>query len=134
LSAGEKFIAAWQSNSGLQKCAILFGKYIDEPVESQNKGAIRAEVYGLYMPPQEFLPNGVEIQNDPYESDVIKVAAVLGLVPIGWAITTLPRDASDNSAIFMSGTEIRQAAKYQQKFSDEYGHSRFVTMVVQCND
>ncbi len=84
------------------------------------------------MPPQEFLPDGVEILNDPYEADVIKVAEVLGLVPVGWAITTLPRETSDNSTIFMSGAEIRQAARFQQKFSDEYGHSKFVTMVIQC--
>jgi hypothetical protein len=111
---------------------MLFGKYIDEPVESQNKGAIRAEVYGLHMPPQEFLPNGVLILNDPYESDVIQVAKALGLEPVGWAITTLPRDTAENSSIFMSGAEIRQAARFQNKFSDEYGHSRFVTMIIQC--
>lgn len=84
------------------------------------------------MPPQEPTPTGVILINDPHERDVIQVADEFGLFPVGWIITTLPRHSENGDEIFMSGQEIRQAAKYQNRFSDDNGHSRFVTMVIQC--
>lgn len=94
-AAGEKFIAGWNANPGLQQAAILFGRFIDEPTTTGNFGAIRAEVECLYKPPQESLPDGVNLLRDTQEANVLKVVAELGLEPVGWAITTLPRGGKE---------------------------------------
>ncbi|XXQ31615.1 MPN domain-containing protein [Plasmodiophora brassicae] len=136
-AAGEKFIAGWNANPGLQQAAILFGRFIDEPTTTGNFGAIRAEVECLYKPPQESLPDGVNLLRDTQEANVLKVVAELGLEPVGWAITTLPRGGKEYGGdVFLSGREVRQAARFQLKFGSnaELGHSRFVTMVIQHNE
>eukprot|EP00474_Spongospora_subterranea_P004770 CRZ05228.1 hypothetical protein [Spongospora subterranea] len=135
VAAGERFISTWSANPGIQRAAILFGRFIDEPTETGNIGAIRAEVEGIYIPPQEGLPDGVRLLRDPHEASNLKVAAELGLEPVGWAITTLPRSGKEyGGEVFLSGREVRQAARFQLKFSDNLNHSRFVTMVIQYNN
>lgn len=133
-AAGNKFVSEWQVNPGLQRAALLFGKYIDEPEASNNVGAVRAEVYSLYCPLQRHEHNGVEFMHDPNESNVMEIARVMGLEVVGWAITTLPRSSDRHGRVFMSGREVRQAARFQSRFSDQWGHSRFVSMVVEYND
>ncbi|KMS93409.1 hypothetical protein BVRB_031770, partial [Beta vulgaris subsp. vulgaris] len=64
----------------------------------------------------------------------LKIAADLGLEPVGWAVTTLPRDdPAYGGEVFLSAREVRQAARFQLKYCDKLGHSRFVTMVFQYN-
>lgn len=47
----------------------------------------------------------------------------------------MPRGGAEYGGdVFMSGREVRQAARFQNKFADELGHSRFVSLVVQHNE
>ncbi len=61
-----------------------------------------------------------------------QMAARLKLEPVGWIITTLPREgAKYGGKVFLSSAEIRQAARFQHRYKDENGHSRFVTVVLE---
>ena len=95
-------------------------QYIDEPTESKNTGAIRAEVEAVYVPggcrsaplcsheifrtkcicmcvcvclAQERKSDCVRFLKDRHEKNVMAIAKALGLSCVGWAITTLPRGA-----------------------------------------
>ena len=57
----EKFIQQWQKNPEKQRACVFFGRYIDEPTETGNIGAVRAEVFTAYYPPQIMKPDGVEL-------------------------------------------------------------------------
>ena len=103
-----------------------------EPTEHQTEGAVRAEVSGIPMPPQEMLPDGVLVLEDPYLDAIVRVAGAMGLEPVGWAVTTLPRTDDKHGEVFLSGSELRQAARFQERFGNRHGHSKFVTMVIQC--
>lgn len=127
--AGERFTALWQQNPGLQWAALLFGHVNPEPT-APDSGAVRAHVCALYVPSQEPGPTGVFFRKDT--CPIVRVAAALGLQPVGWAITTLPRAAND--PVFLSGREIRQAARFQAKYANALGHAQFVTMVIEYND
>eukprot|EP00455_Lapot_gusevi_P038225 TRINITY_DN4282_c0_g1_i2.p1 TRINITY_DN4282_c0_g1~~TRINITY_DN4282_c0_g1_i2.p1 ORF type:complete len:360 (+),score=71.36 TRINITY_DN4282_c0_g1_i2:40-1119(+) len=134
-AAGNRFVSEWLNAPELQRAAIMFGTYIDEPEATENEGAIRAVVQSLYYPPQENLPQGVRFLRDPKEATVLKIAQTLGLEPVGWVITTLPReDEKYGGEMLLSGPEVRQAAKFQNRFKDEEtGLSKFVTMVIKHN-
>jgi len=115
-----------------QRAAILFGKYLPEPEETKNQGAIRAQVYALYEPPQEGLATGVRFLRDPDEKTVHEVAERLGIEPVGWIITTMPRSGEKyGGKVFMSGAEVLQAARFQNRYKNDIGHSRFVTVVIE---
>jgi hypothetical protein len=132
------FYRSWsvENRRETQRAALLLGKYIDEPAESQNPGAIRAIVAALYEPPQDALTDGVRLLADPDEHVVLTVAAAMGLAPVGWVVTTGPRPGGEKygGKVFMSGLEVCQAAALQQKFASEDGHSRFVTVVLEQSD
>lgn len=75
----------------------------------------------------------LSVGRDPHKKRVNEIAKACGLDCIGWAITTLSRDGDQYGGdMLMSGAEIRQAAQFQHEFSDEYGHSKFVTVIIQC--
>lgn len=87
----------------------------------------------MYMPPQHMSPTGCEFLHDPFEQDTYAVARCLGLVPVGWVITSLPRSDEVFGTVFMSGAEIRQAARFQHTYGDSLEHARFVTMIMEYN-
>ncbi len=67
---------------------------------------------------------------------LIRVASALGIHPIGWAITALPRLPQEQygGAMVLSGAEVRQAARFQTRFTDAHtGRSPFFTLVFQMN-
>ncbi len=110
----------------------MIGNYIDEPADTKMEGGIRAQVHAIYEPPQEGLPAGVRFLRDPNEKVVHELAARLKLEPVGWIITTLHREgAKYGGKVFMSSAEIRQAARFQNRYKNEDGHSRFVTVVLE---
>lgn len=89
----------------------------------------------LYYPPQKLKPDGVQLSRNSTEKYVVQIAAACGLEPVGWVITTLPRSGEQYGGdMLMSGAEIRQAARFQDKWAkDDHGHSKFVTMIIQRN-
>eukprot|EP01083_Nonionella_stella_P075428 205065_1 len=133
-TAAEKFIQIWQTNPGLQRACLMFGTFVDEPTATQNVGAIRCLVQGLYVMPHTPQPLGVELKDDSQQARVLEIAAACGLVPVGWVVTTLPRGGDKyHGDMLMSGAEIRQAGRFQWQFRDEWEHSKFLTMVIQYN-
>ncbi len=132
------FYRSWSTENRRQtmRAAFLLGKYIDEPVESGNPGAIRALVAALYEPPQDGLADGVRLLVDANEALVASVAATMGLEVVGWVITTNPRLGGEKygGKVFMSGYEVCTAAALQQKYSNRTGQSRFVTVVLEHGD
>jgi len=116
-----------------QRAAMLFGTYIDEPEETKNPGAIRAEVQALYEPPQAALQTGgVRFINDPNEKNAYAIAKLFDLEVVGWVVTTTVREgAKYGGKVFMSGSEVRQAARYQARFKNAAGHSSFVTVILE---
>lgn len=131
----QSFYRRWlQKGPENQRAAILFGTYIDEPQSTQLRGAVRAQVQALYEPPQEALSGkkGVRFLKDPHELSVTSVAALLGLEPVGWVIATLPRSgAKYGGDVLLSGPEIKQAARFQERYKDDLSHSKFVTVVME---
>ena len=129
----QNFYREWVGNGAFgQSAIVLFGRHIEEPIVNGSMGAVRSEVYAAYKPPQQNTKHGIRFLKDPNETQVHKVASILGLMPVGWAVTTLPREGEKyHGKVFMSGMEIRQAASFQNRYKDDLGHSRFVTIVVE---
>lgn len=121
-----------RSGSLFQRAAILFGRYQDEPAETNNPGAIRAVVHSLYEPPQENAKDFVRFLKDPNEKLIHDLSSRLGLEVVGWILTTPPRSGEKyGGSVVMSGLEVQQAARFQQRYKNEYGYSRFVTVVME---
>lgn len=121
-----------------QRAAIMFGYYEDEPEASGMVGGIRANVQAMYEPPQESQSaiTHHRFLSDPDEKIVHEVADWLGFQPVGWIITCRERKggAKYKGTIFLSGSEVRQAARFQWRYKNEKGHSRFVTVVLEEGD
>jgi len=115
------------------RAALMFGRYMEEPAETKNPGAIRAVVHAFYEPPQELVTGGVRLLTDPEEKAVTHIAKLMNLEPVGWIVTTeaRPGGAKYMGKVFMSGAEVIQAAKLQNKYRDKSGHSRFVTVILE---
>ena len=129
----QPFYTSWvRSGTNKQRAAILFGRYIDEPAETNNPGAIRALALALYEPPQEGKANSITFTRDDREATVHAVASWLGMEPVGWIVATLPRSGDKyGGAVFMSGWEVTQAAAFQWRYRSSTGHSRFVSIVIE---
>jgi hypothetical protein len=115
-----------------QRAALFFGSYMDEPEETKNVGAIRAIVQAVYEPPQD---SKVELRflRDPNEVIVHEVANWMGVEPVGWVVGTLPRSGEKyGGQVFMSGNELRTAARFQNRYKNkDTGFSRFMTVVLE---
>jgi len=130
----QNFYRNWMlRDNRLQKAAIIFGYYEDEDKsEFFKEGAVKAVVQGLYEPPQEGQPTGVRFLRDPNEKNVHEVAKALGLEPIGWIVTTRPREGKKyGGKVILSGSEVRQAARFQERYKNALGQSRFITVVLE---
>ena len=58
----QPFYSTWmRGNTAKERAAILFGRYVPEPAETNNPGAVRALVHALYEPPQEGFKGGVRV-------------------------------------------------------------------------
>jgi len=129
------FYSSWlRSDTSKQRAAMLFGRYVPEPAETNNPGAIRAQVHALYEPPQEAKSGGgLRFTKDEREKTVHVVAERLGLECIGWVITTTARIGGEKygGKILMSGFEVEQASRLQLRYSNSTGYSRFVTLILE---
>jgi len=129
----QSFYQNWcRTGSTFQRAAILFGTYSDESAETNNPGAVRANVYALYEPPQENAKDFVRFLKDPHESTMHEVVRRLGLDVVGWVVATMPREGEKyGGKVFMSGLEVQQAARFQNRYKDAHGYSKFVTVVLE---
>jgi hypothetical protein len=129
-----RFVQAWlSSGSTFQRAAILFGRYSDEPEISNNPGAIRATVHALYEPPQENAAEYVRFLRDPHEATIHNLSNRLGLEVVGWMVTTPPGREGEKygGKVVLSGLEVQQAARFQNRYKNQYGYSNFVTVVLE---
>ncbi len=116
-----------------ERAAILIGRYVPEPAESHNPGAIRAQVHALYEPPQQPIPGGVQFGKDDKERWVHEVGKRLGLEAVGWVVAVPARQGGDKygGKILLSGAEVEQAARFQLRYAGTTGYSRFVTLLLE---
>ena len=131
----QPFYTAWmRGNTAKERGAILFGRYVPEPAESNNPGAVRALVHALYEPPQEGFRGGVKFLKDDREKAVHDVAQRVGLEAVGWVISVERREVADKygGKVLMSGPEVEQAARFQLRYPGaSSAYSRFVTLVLE---
>lgn len=103
----------------------LYGYYSEDPNYPEG---VRVNVEAIYEPNQIGEINGVETLEDPNEAKIDMLAESLSLEKVGWIFTSINHDT------FLSSTEIRRVAKYQEKYLVEhpegYKVSKFVTVVV----
>ena len=128
------FYSTWlRSNTAKEKAAVLFGRYVPEPAETHNPGAVRALVHALYEPPQEGVKGGVRFLKDDKERAVHEVAKRLGLEAVGWVVNSEPRPVAEKygGKVLMSGPEVEQAARFQLRYPGPGGYSRFVTLLLE---
>eukprot|EP01006_Ploeotia_vitrea_P037538 TRINITY_DN66140_c3_g1_i1.p1 TRINITY_DN66140_c3_g1~~TRINITY_DN66140_c3_g1_i1.p1 ORF type:complete len:595 (-),score=272.20 TRINITY_DN66140_c3_g1_i1:789-2573(-) len=132
----QQFYSEWvASGTHQQRAGILFGRYIETKPNKSQPSRVRALVQAIYTPPQQSVPKGIRFQNDPKEATMHRVAMALGLQPVGWLVTTLPREGKKyGGKVFLSGSEVRQAARFQNRYKDKLGHSKFVTVVLEHSD
>ena len=116
-----------------ERAAILIGRYIPEPAETNNPLAIRAQVHALYEPPQQSIPGGVQFGKDDRERLVHEVAKRLGMEAVGWVVAVPAREGGEKygGKILLSGAEVEQAARFQLRYAANTGYSRFVTLLLE---
>ena len=130
----QPFYSSWmRDNTAKEKAAILFGRYVPEPAETNNPGAVRALVHALYEPPQEGMKGGVRFLKDEREKAVHDVAKRLGLEAVGWVLNVERREVAEKygGKVLMSGPEVEQAARFQLRYPGASGYSRFVTLILE---
>ena len=130
----QPFYSSWmRGNTAKEKAAVLFGRYVPEPAETHNPGAVRAQVHALYEPPQEGSKGGVRFLKDEREAAVHEVAKRLGLEAVGWVVAVERREVAEQygGKVLMSGAEVEQAARFQLRYPGPSGYSRFVTLILE---
>jgi hypothetical protein len=129
----QNFYSNAMRNPTKQRAAILFGKFEAEPEETKNPGAVRAFIYAAYEPPQEFADKtGVRFVRDEKEKIVQEIASRLGLDAVGWVVTSQARSGEKyGGKVLLSGAEVQQAGRFQNKYSDKEGYSKFVTVLIE---
>ena len=142
----ENFLRFWRQ-SGQQRFGFLYGRY---EVYDKVPLGIKAIVSAIYEPPQESLPDGVELSmHEPDEDLVDRIASFLGLRRVGMIFTDLVDDGTGKGKVvcrrsgnsyFMSSSEIYYAAKLQLRYPSPCRHSssgrfgsKFVSVVASGN-
>jgi len=141
----QKFKSQWERNSAVQRCAYLIGRYefvennltqkktvstSFKAVDAESK-LMAAKIYALYEPPQKGDGRGVKLVKDHNEKLVDSVVAACNMKRIGMVYTTLPRGGKKyDGDIFMSGREIFNSARLQEKYKNpNTGFSKFVSLI-----
>ena len=140
-----KFKANWEKQSSTQRAAYLIGRYEKIPnnltkkkikttstqIEKKDSELMCAKIYALYEPPQRGKGRGVTLLKDHNEELIDSVIKACNMQRIGIVFTTLPRGGKKyNGDIFMSGREIFDAARLQEKYKNKNtGYSKFITLI-----
>jgi len=131
-----KFKRQWE-NSGVkkQRAAFLIGRYkrVANPLKTGSrvsdvrwpKEILRAQVFAYYEPNQIHQPRGVIFQQDDMLKKAIVISKAMDMEVIGWMITSEERGDT-----FLSGQEVIQASRMQNRFKNFGNFSRFVTVVI----
>eukprot|EP00656_Telonema_subtile_P019492 TRINITY_DN2072_c0_g1_i2.p1 TRINITY_DN2072_c0_g1~~TRINITY_DN2072_c0_g1_i2.p1 ORF type:complete len:575 (+),score=152.59 TRINITY_DN2072_c0_g1_i2:82-1806(+) len=130
------FITAWQNAGMAEQCmAFLYGEY--QSYDAFEHGA-KAVVHALYEPPQQGQVESFTILPDPTNEHAERVARMLGLCRVGWALTAGGRTKTDSPEPFkrLSASELAAAAHFQEKTQLRNNGrltpiSRFVSLLVQ---
>ena len=141
----QKFKSQWERNSAVQRCAYLIGRYefvennltqkqtVSTGTKTANKDSklMAAKIYALYEPPQKGTGRGVKLVKDHNEQLVDSVVASCNMQRVGIVYTTLPRGGKKyDGDIFMSGPEIFNSARLQEKYKNpNTGFSKFVSLI-----
>ena len=121
----KNFTAAWVNKGMAEQCVVwLYGHYSDYDAFEDG---IRAEVQAVYEPPQMGSVETVTLLQDPTNEHVERVARMLGMIRVGWAITGGARDFKG-----LSSGELAAACRFQQVTRiNNSPMSRFVTVLMQ---
>ena len=138
----DRYLNYWRM-TGNQRMAYLYGRYVphsDVPL------GIRAEVCAIFEPQQESTANSLNFYPDNFEQVAEHIAKKLGLCRVGWILTDLVADQTNNGAVkhtrnsdtyFLSAEECITASKFQNQnpnpcrlSSSGYYGSKFTTVVV----
>jgi nuclear protein localization family protein 4 len=142
-SVVDNFLQGWR-DSGLQRCAYLYGKYV--PSDYLPLG-IHAMVMALYEPPQKSTRDNVTLEADPNEERVDYVASLFGLQKVGFIWTDLQTDPATRKLKFtrdnyvLSSLELLRMAKLQNKYPNPSTQtlsgtcgSKFVSVLVTASE
>jgi len=131
-----KFKRDWEeSGMNTQRAAFLIGRYkrVTNPLKIGHrvdddrwpKEILRALVLAHYEPNQIHEPWGVIFQQDDMLEKAIVIAKAIDMEVVGWMITS-----EERGDIILSGREVIQASRMQNKFKNFGKYSRIVTVVV----
>jgi len=132
----KKFQRDWEkSGTNKQRAAFLVGRYkkVPNPMKVGRfkddvrwpAEILRAQIFTYYEPNQIHQPRGVVFQADDMLRKVISVAEAMDMQVVGWMITS-----EDRKDVILSGAEVIQAARMQNRFKNFGNFSRFVTVVL----
>lgn len=124
----DNFVKYWQSSLDMvtQRCGLMYGYYRED---KNYEDGCRAVLEGIYEPPQMPINDSVQMLDDPKKPLVDMITARLGLEPIGWIFTALPREEMLTSAEV--GTIARLQLEHQTDIHfTKYALSKFVTCVI----
>jgi nuclear protein localization protein 4 homolog len=117
----------------MKKREVLFGTELpgtEKEIKPKNKKVV---VEAIYEPPQEADPEAAEgfvPLDDPYEEQVDKLAAMLGMKKVGWILGHPPRE----KGFQLSAAEVIMAAELQIEAADGIEETPFVTVRVTVGD
>lgn len=134
-----KFKRNWEkSGTKMQRAAFLIGRYkkVANPMKVGRfktdvrwpSEILRAQILTYWEPNQIHQPRGVVFEADNMLNKVIDVAKAMDMEVVGWMITS-----EERGDVILSGAEVIQAARMQNKFRNFGNYSRFVTVVVYPN-
>jgi len=131
-----KFKRDWEySGTKKQRAAFLVGRYkkVPNPMKVGRykndvrwpSEVLRAQIFTYYEPNQIHQPKGVVFQADNMLGKVEDIAKAMNMQVVGWMITSEERED-----VILSGAEVIQAARMQNRFRNFGNYSRFVTVVI----
>lgn len=122
------FVKYWRNSLDMitQRCGIMYGYFRED--KNFEEGC-RAVLEGIYEPPQTPVGDAVTMLDDPKKEIVTKITDRLGLEPIGWIFTGLPREE------FLTSSDVSQIARLQMEHLTtshftKFPLSKFVTCVI----
>jgi nuclear protein localization family protein 4 len=122
------FVKYWRNSLDMitQRCGLMYGYFRED--KNFEEGC-RAVLEGIYEPPQTPVGDSVQMLDDPKKEIVTRITDRLGLEPIGWIFTGLPREE------FLTSSDVSTIARLQMQHTTtthftKFPLSKFVTCVI----